>query len=108
MAKKKAANKSEDIPKIDGELEIEPLLMERLLRKEAEIQVAALTSKLAEAEWQKAVGRRTAEIQTLNSAIDLAKKEYRSVVRDIEVKYNIELNSYAHDSTTGKLVKVET
>ena len=109
MAKKKTKSTSSkmsvDVPITS--VDIDPHILEKLMRRDAEFKNAVLTEKVAELVWQQTLVNRRAESKSLKEVSASANKEFDNVVKEIEKKYLISLKEFAYDETLGKLTRVE-
>lgn len=85
---------------------IKPMLLEKLLRRDAELKNAHLVKRVEELEWKQQVAAQGAKMRKLESLIASANTEFNQVVSEVEKAYNISLKDYAYDTDTGRLTKL--
>lgn len=102
--KKKKSRK----PKPKDELIIEELLLQKLLRMDAELKNAVLTDQLARAEHRIKEYQWSEQAKKLVEATQQANRNFSEVVSEVEARYDIDMKEYAYDSDTGLLTPLNS
>jgi hypothetical protein len=105
MASKKKTTKPPKSTDVE-EVFLEPLQLEKVLRREAQLKVAMLRNRVAELEWHALVAKRTSDAKVLNVELERAKKAYTDLMEEIGKTLSISMKEYGYDSETGKLSKL--
>ena len=86
---------------------IKPMLLEKLLRRDAELKNAHLTKRVADLEWREKMIAHANRMERFDEHIKVAQDEFQQVVREVEKAHKINMRDYAYDTETGRLTKVE-